>query len=324
VSRIEVPRLIRLDDFLAVEDEPVRWRVEELMPVGANVLPAAQYKAGKSTLVGNLVRSLVDGEDFLGRFHTEPVGTVALIDNELDERMLRAWYREYGIQSEERVRLRALRGQTASFNLLDPEVREQWADELRGADVLVLDCLRPILDALGLSEDKEAGKFLVALDALKVEAGISESVVVHHMGHSGERSRGDSRLLDWPDVTWKMVRKVEDDPSSERFFSAFGRDVDVPEGALSYDQGERRTLTMVGGSRRAARQESVHALRAEEVREAVLGFVAENPGLPKSVVKVKVPLNNGLVWDAMKGLIDEGALTEGVSATGRGRGLYAA
>jgi hypothetical protein len=68
----------------------------------------------------------------------------------------------------------------------------------------------------------------VAIDELLLEAGIDEALVVHHMGHSGERARGDSRLRDWPDVEWRLMRQ-DDDPASPRFLTAYGRDIDVPE-----------------------------------------------------------------------------------------------
>jgi hypothetical protein len=71
------------------------------------------------------------------------------------------------------------------------------------------------------------------------------------MGHNGERSRGDSRLRDWPDVEWRIVRQ-DDDPASPRFITAYGRDVEVAESQLLYD-AEARRLTVVTGSRRDVR-----------------------------------------------------------------------
>jgi hypothetical protein len=68
------------------------------------------------------------------------------------------------------------------------------------------------------------------------------------MGHSQERSRGDSRLRDWPDAEWRLMRKDEN-PASARYFTAFGRDVDVAEQRLEYDATTRR-LTISGGSRK--------------------------------------------------------------------------
>ncbi|PRX95599.1 AAA family ATPase [Allonocardiopsis opalescens] len=275
----EPPRITALNEFLAIEDPPQRYRLEGLWPLGGRAMLAAQFKAGKTTMVGNLVRSLVDGDPFLGRFTVEPLAEerrVVVIDDELDERMIRAWLRDQGIANPDRAAVLSLRGKLSSFDILDPQVRTQWAAALRaaGAEVVILDCLAPLLDALGLSEDKEAGQLLVAFDELLGEAGVAEAVVVHHMGHSGERSRGASRLRDWPDVEWRLVReKTEggaDDPSAPRYFSAYGRDVDVPESALAFDPASRR-LTLTGGSRAGA------ALRG--AREAIVELLATRPGL---------------------------------------------
>lgn len=199
--------LVDLTAFLAVPDDDVTYRVDRLWPTGGRVILAAQHKAGKTTLTGNLIRALADGTPFLDTYQVARARRVVLIDNELDERMLRRWLRDHGIASTDRVDVLTLRGKLSSFNILDPTTRARWATHIGRADVLVFDCLRPALDALGLSEDKDAGRFLEALDELTHQAAIPESLTVHHMGHSGERSRGDSRILDWPDALWKLDRK---------------------------------------------------------------------------------------------------------------------
>jgi hypothetical protein len=144
-----------------------------------------------------------------------------------------------------------MRGQAAGFDIVNAEIRVQWAARLRQheVDYLILDCLRPILDALGLDEHHDAGRFLVAFDALLREADCTESLVVPHMGHLGERSRGDSRLRDWPDVEWRLVRPG-DEPAS-RCITAYDRDVDISESQLTYD-ADTRALTIAIGSRRDA------------------------------------------------------------------------
>ena len=47
---------------------PIRYRIEGIAPTNGRALLVAQYKAGKTTLVGNLIRALADGEPFLGHF----------------------------------------------------------------------------------------------------------------------------------------------------------------------------------------------------------------------------------------------------------------
>ncbi|WP_194825684.1 AAA family ATPase [Nocardia sp. XZ_19_231] len=248
------PEFVSLTDLLSEPDDAAAYRIGELWPIGGRVLLAAAYKSGKSTTVGNAARALVDGGAFLGRFPVEPVGKVVLIDTELDTRTLRRWLRDQGIRSTDAIAVLSLRGKVSAFDILDRAGRTEWARRCAGADVVILDCLRPVLDALDLSEDKDAGRFLVAFDDMLAEAGVGEALVVTHMGHQNERARGDSRLLDWPDALWKIVRdpKAQDtDEDAARYFSALGRDVSLSEGALSFDPDTRR-LAYEGGSRKDA------------------------------------------------------------------------
>jgi hypothetical protein len=188
---VVTPELLTLSAFLAEPDPPVRWRIEGLQPSDSRLMVAAQFKAGKTTLRDNLLRSLADGDRFLGSFEVRPVvGTVAVVDTEMARTQARRWMRDQRIRNTDRVVLTLLRGQAAAFDLLNPEIRAQWAEwfRQRNARYLVLDCLRPVLDALGLDEHKDAGRFLVAFDALLRDAEIEEAAIVHHMGHVGERT----------------------------------------------------------------------------------------------------------------------------------------
>lgn len=250
---VRAPEVLTLRDRLARPRPPVRYRIEDWQPTGSRVVIAAQFKAGKTTGRDNLARCLVDGDPWLGQYKVTPVdGTVVILDFEMSAEQLDQWLADQGIVNDDRIIPIPLKGNATAFDILDAQRRTEWATELRrlGCGYLVLDCLRPVLDALGLDEHREAGRFLVSFDMLLAEAGIAEANVVHHMGHLGERSRGDSRIRDWPDVEWRLVRQ-DDDPASPRFMSAYGRDVDVPESQLSYDP-QTRHLTLVGGSRKDA------------------------------------------------------------------------
>lgn len=300
----ERPNSTSLTDLLAEPDEDVQYLIDRLWPVSGKIVLAAQNKAGKTTLVGNLVRSLVDGDAFLGHFKVEQVGRVVLLDNELSPGMVRRWLRDQGIANTDAVDVFAMRGRLSSFDILDPAVRNQWAVHIGPADVLLFDPLRPALDALGLSEDKDSGRFLEALDELVALAGIGHLGVVHHMGHSNERSRGDSRIEDWPDAKWRLVRDRSDadDPegnSAPRFFSAFGRDVDQPETRLGYSP-EDRHLSVLGGSRRTVSQ--------DRVASSVRAFVTGAEGCSGGEIERGVGGDTRLVRAAIKSLAEEGWL----------------
>lgn len=252
------PPVTSLAELLDQPDDTAHYRIDQVAPKQGNIILSAQFKAGKTTLVNNLVRSLVDSDPFLGRFTVaQPAQHLVLIDDEMGRNTVRRWLREQKIRNTKAVAdVITLRGRVSSFNILDDKIRDQWAARLGdlGCDYLMFDCLRPVLDALGLDENRDVGRFLVPLDALLADAGIPDSFIVQHMGHTGERSRGDSRLQDWPDATWRIVRDTEE-PNSPRFFSAYGRDVDVYEGRLSFDPGTRR-LTYAAGSRSDAKTEA--------------------------------------------------------------------
>jgi hypothetical protein len=300
-----------LEKWLAEPDDEMRYRIDDWFPVNGRVVLAAQFKAGKTTLIGNLLRSVVDGDPWLGRYGVTSIdGTAALLDFEMGEPMLKRWLRDQGIERTHQVVVYPLRGKAAAFGITDPKMRAEWATRLReqGVTFLIIDCLKPILDALRLDEKDNIGPFTSALDALLVDAGISECLLVQHMGHANERARGDSSLLGWPEANWNIIRQT-DDPASPRFINAFGRDVDIPESQLAYDPATRR-LTVAGGSRqdaaRARREEASSGRKAN-----ALDAICQTLGL-------KGPLNGTEVKKALKDCrfgrpTVEAALEQGVS-----------
>jgi hypothetical protein len=275
------PRSQSGEAFLAQPDDPVRYRVDGVQPAGGNVVVAAQFKAGKTVLTDNLLRAYCDGAAFLGVFAVEPPpGRTFLFDVEMPEGQHRRWLRDQGIAHPERFEYVNLRGAEASLNLLDPKSRREWAARIRdaGTATVILDCVGPVIAALGLDESKPAdvGRFLACFGELLALAGAGESVLVHHMGHEAERARGASRLRDWPDAEWKLVRQrqegsagQDDSPSAPRFFSALGRDVSQPEGRLQFDPVTRH-LTLTGGSRSAEQRDAAYEALIEHLRRTPL------------------------------------------------------
>lgn len=315
----ELPRVHVLADLLMDDDDDELHRISGLLNLGGRVVLAGPHKAGKTTFIGNLLRCLVDGDDFLGAYAVEPARRVLLIDNELSERMLRGWLRDQAIGRADAVSVLALRGRVSSFDVMDDAGRREWAKLLAadGApDVIVFDCLRPTLDALGLSEDKEAGLLLDALGELVTDTGAGELVVVHHTGHEGKRSRGDSRILDWPDQLWNLHR---DERTGARSFSAYGRLDDgvqhVPR-ELVLDPATRHLS--IGDQHRPTSSEVAGSV----LRRRIVAFLGElpddHPGATTNTVRRDVVGNRDALSDELAAMVREGLVT----ATMRGQARH--
>lgn len=315
---LDLPGIFTLSEFLEAEFTGAKYLVGDLWPAGGRVVFTAYQKAGKSTTTHNLVAALADGKPFLGEFAIERPYKVALLDAELPLQTLQEWLRDQRIENGENVLPISLRGREAAFNVMDAATRARWAETLRGlgVEVLVLDCLSPMLTAMGLDEDGAARPFLDALGVLCEEAGIGNLLVVHHMGHGPKRARGDSRIQDWPDANWKQRRVNDSQDDSPRVFSAFGRDVSVRESRLDFDEHTRKTTIAVAtGSRKD--------VKVSAAVEDVVAFALDNPGL--SVRKIQEGLKGGdhsrdHIRAAIKQAIEDGYL-EARENTGKGGGF---
>jgi hypothetical protein len=269
-----------LVEELAIPDEPVSYLVDQVFPTGANVLLTAQFKAGKTSTVNHLTRCLADDEPFLGRWDvTGLTGRVALWNYEVDERMYRRWLRDVGIANPERVTALNLRGYR--MPIVVPRVEDwivRWLQDHK-ISVWVVDPFARAFTGSGDSENDntEVGRFLDTLDVIKHRAGVSELIMPTHTGRGiqeegRERARGATRLDDWADVRWLLT--IDDE--EQRYFRATGRDVEVPEGRMEWDEVGRRPQ-LIGGSRRGK-----GTLAAEQ---AVLDGARANPGISLNALR---------------------------------------
>lgn len=231
-----------LDSLLSVPDEPIQWRINGLMQIGHNATMAARYKVGKTTMVTNMLKVLVDGGYFLDEFYVQPVTRpVVVFNHELSDRQFTAWLRKAGIFNTQMIIPVNLRGQGL---YLQDEDAQEWAIEILkkyDAEVWIIDPLQAALRGT-VSDDMVASEWIAAADRVKAEAGVSELFLVTHTGHlskadengvsSNERSAGSARWSGWPDVLWTYTM----DNEGIRYLSAEGRDISVSERAMKFDE----------------------------------------------------------------------------------------
>ena len=98
-SAVPPPEILTLRERLARPRKPTPWRIVDSQVIGHRVILAAQFKAGKTTMKFDVVRSLLDGTPFLDTYDVSPVpGTVAVLDFEMADNQLDDWYRDYRLR----------------------------------------------------------------------------------------------------------------------------------------------------------------------------------------------------------------------------------
>lgn len=276
-ARPALPTPVSLSNFLTIEFPEERWRIKDLLPHEGICLFVAQAKAGKSTLIGNLVRHLADGTPFLGEWATTQ-SKVTLIDTELGERRLQDWLSRQKIKNQGNVRVMSLRGSEAALDPTDRDCRREWVDLIRGSDVVILDVVGPVVAALGLDENsnQDVASFWVGFRTLLAEAGVPSAIVVHHTGHLTTRAIGASSWLRYNDCMWKLMLEDDQDITSNRYFGAFGRDVDIEAGLLDWSS-PTRSYTWTGQTQRDIKAERARQKDESTLAADVLALSGLNP-----------------------------------------------
>ncbi|MFD9906555.1 AAA family ATPase [Streptomyces sp. NPDC059063] len=231
-----------LGDFLAVPDEGPKYAIDSLLPTDGNATLVAPKKVGKTTFLGNVLRSFADGEPFLSRLATAPA-SVALWNYEMSDRQQKTWLRDVGVRNTSSAHVLGLRGIALSLRF---EAYEEWAVQWlasRGIQAWIIDpAHRAMTGFVSKTDPNEAVQaFTETLDRIKERSGVRNIVMAVHTGLNGEHARGASRWGDWPDAIWTYAK----DEHGVRSLKAEGRDVLVDETPLVYDR-ETRRLSMPG------------------------------------------------------------------------------
>ena len=294
-----------LIDILGRPQEPPH-RVDGLIPSQAGTLIVAQRKTGKTTLELNLARSLLLGEDFLGRFPVRAVtGRVGLLNYEVSAAQLARWADEAGVPAE-RLYLVNLRGRRNPLgNAVD---RDQLAEQLRRHQVesLVVDPFGRAFDGKSQNDSGEVGAWLASLDRwARGDCAVQDVILTAHAGWEGERTRGASALEDWADSIITLVRDKDDE--QVRYLRAEGRDVLVDEDRLNFD-ATTRTLSLSGGG---SRKQATKTRNVDDLVPAVVSAATTAPGITGYGVR-------GALREAGVPFRDSDAIAALEAAVGRG------
>jgi hypothetical protein len=231
--------------------EPV-YRIDGLHIVGNFTTITATYKTGKSTLMLNLMRSLVDGDPFLGQRVLPVDRNVAYWNLEIEQNQFLQWASDTGLKGKGRVKPLHLRG--TPFPLYHPEFEKRivaWLQD-NEIDALIIDPGYLLL--LGWPPVGNGGiennNDLIAVVANKLQeikraGGVTDLFIPLHTGHQASggdnmHARGGSVWGGYPDHLWTMWKKRLVEGEDEiRHFRATGRSPDFDTILLAFDKHTR-------------------------------------------------------------------------------------
>jgi hypothetical protein len=312
-------------ELIACADDQTRWLIDGLMPYGGNVVLTAQFKTGKTTTLNQLAMSLVDGVPFLGRFDVIERQRVGILNYEMTDAQYGRWLHSLPIKNIDNLKVFGLRGMNVPL-WVDPII-ERMAKLIaaEGIETLIIDPLVRAMSGLDENSNADAVKLTDGIDRLKELAKVPNLIAAHHTGRvamdvGAERSRGATRFDDWPDALWVLVSGKGDD-EGVRFFRAYGRDVDVPEGALMFDSLTRMSV-LGNNDGRAVRKAEGARITDGVMQNSIMSIIKDSPGIGTRGIRDALKLRGhggatARISDLINALVSQGMVTrEGEPRTG--------
>ena len=291
-----------LASYRAQPRQPRVMRVDSLQGERHNVVLVAAYKVGKTTLDADLVRSLVDGGQFLQRFAVTvlPEGErVAVWNAEMDANDYEDYLAEAGVINGEQVAIWNLRGFSVPI-LSDAGCDEaiRWLKSVNARYWLIDPWVRVCAwNGVNENENNEVSELTQRIDEIAAAAGVIEVQIVHHAGHGSKHARGASALPAWADAIWTYER----DDDGDRYLSAEGRNgVGLAPGLVTVGDDGRLTCRDAGPRQTAA----------EKTLAAVVGAVEDAPGRSLKMMDLYAAVDgaNAAIRAAVKAATEAGRL----------------
>lgn len=228
-----LPEPLTFSEYARQSQTAQRWLVPGLWPADTIPMLSGNHKAGKTTVVADLVASLVVPErKFLGRFGPVDWGDgaipdVYLINAETPYQAMHDALRAAGVEDDSHLTVDDLEGLGAAdlFDLTDPAMYDLWRDRLvycercDGSDdgppqVVIVDGMTAIL---GQTTDRYA-EWYAAFRRLMREIDVPNALCTGHADQQGNHSMGGVAVLGGPDGLWTYWSSDPDNPTSRRYF----------------------------------------------------------------------------------------------------------
>jgi hypothetical protein len=284
---------ISLTDLLSQKVQNTKWAIEGLLIMFGKVFLAAKAKSGKTTLSMALLKSLADGDYFLGKFKVNPVeGRIGYMNLELTEFQMQEWVARQDIENHDRIHFWNLRGKVNPFRSANS--RNHLIEEIRslGIKTLIIDTFSKIFPGEA-NNNSEVNRFLTMLDVTLDKAGVEQLIMLVHAGNDGSKIRGATALTDHPDGIWYLAC----DEEGNRFFHAIGRDIAVPEGQIVFEADSNK-LTYTSSNKKLAKGNST--------KDKVLSFIKQNEGATASAIDDAIGGTKAFKIKIRKQLVNEG------------------
>lgn len=292
----EPERAIPLKDLLSKVISQSKWVLESLLPRFGRVFLVARAKTGKTSLAMHLLKVLADGKYFLGRFKVqEDAGRIGYMNFEMTDLQIQEWLRRQNIENLEKISIWNLRGKLNPFR--SEMSRIDLAAELRQLDIktLVIDTFAKVFSGEA-NNNSEVSKFLMQLEEVLEEAGVEQLIMLVHAGNADKKIRGATALMDHPDGLWFLST----DEERNRYFSAYGRDIEVAESRLIYDPITSE-FTLSSDGKKSSKENSSS--------EKILQYIQENPGANASSIDESIGGTKAMKIRLRKKLVDQGLVT---------------
>jgi predicted ATP-dependent serine protease len=275
-------------------DEETDYLVENLIPKDSMILLTAQPKVGKTTYVLCLVKSLIEGTDFLGS-EVEQTDVLYLTQQPLPS-FKSEYVFEHGLENSEGLHY-ASESATFDFDLKELMKRVAVAANETGAGFLVIDTFTSFT-GLEADEENSSGEVKAALQTIRQccsAVGLTV-IVVHHNRKGGgsitESSRGSNVFSAEPDVLFGL-RKDSGQNNARKLLST-GRFSEIPEyQRIALQEEGYKTLGSSSGGRDEVTKvisDMLPAAKAQAVKKKEMLDILEQEGwdVAKSTVGRKL------------------------------------